>query len=154
MRSLVTQLSRQSLESSKKLEALYSQFEKGHEEPNVERLVKLMRRVLEEFEETYLVIDALDECTEIPEVISFLDEMRNWGFQNIHILITSRRERVIEEGLRLLITERVSIQNALVDGDIKLLIHERLRSDRELSRWSETLKAEIEKTLYEGSKGM
>ncbi|CAD6586135.1 MAG: hypothetical protein ASARMPRED_002451 [Alectoria sarmentosa] len=154
VRSLVTQLSRQSLESSKKLEALYSQFEKGHEEPNVERLVKLMRRVLEEFEETYLVIDALDECTEIPEVISFLDEMRNWGFQNIHILITSRRERVIEEGLRLLITERVSIQNALVDGDIKLLIHERLRSDRELSRWSETLKAEIEKTLYEGSKGM
>ena len=51
-------------------------------------------------------------------------------------------------------TDQIQFQNFLVDADVRLLVRERLRSDPELSRWSESIKAEIEKTLYEGSKGM
>lgn len=155
MRSLVTQFSGKSPESSETLEAMYSHFDEGKKQPTVESLAGALRGLVEHSDETHIVLDALDECAEIQEVISFLDDMRDCHFQNLHILITSRKETVIEKGLRDLITEQIPIQNALVDGDIGLLVRESLRSDRELSRWSETLKAEIEKTLYDdGSQGM
>lgn len=51
-------------------------------------------------------------------------------------------------------TNQVQIQNAFVDADIKLLVRKCRRSDPELSQWSEIMKAEVEETLYDGSKGM
>lgn len=41
-----------------------------------------------------------------------------------------------------------------VDDETKILVRECLPSDSELSRWPESTQAEIEETLYKGSKGM
>ena len=154
MRSLITQLCWQSPESSEILEALYSYSDEGLREPTVELLTKALRGFLGLYQETYIVLDALDECTDIPGVISFLDDIHGWHFQNLHILIASRKEVVIERGLQSLTTDQVLIQNALVDDDIKLLVRQCLRSDSELSRWPKSIKAEIDEALYKGSKGM
>ena len=154
LRSLVTQIFGQSAGGSETVEALFSDCGEGQREPTLKGLIQALRQLSEPLEETYFVFDALDECVEIPAVISFLEEIHGWHNPNPHILITSRNEVAIEKGFRSLTTDQIQIQDFLVDADIRLLVRECLRSDPELSRWSESVKAEIEKTLYEGSKGM
>lgn len=154
VRSIVTQLFGQSSESSKKMEALFVQCGEGQREPTVKNLAQALRELTEQFDEIYMIVDALDECVEIAATISLIDEIRGWNNQNLHILVASRKEIIIEKGFRSLTTDQVHIQNVSVDADIKLLVRECLRSDPELSQWAENIKAEVEKTLYEGSKGM
>ena len=154
LRSLVTQLFGQNAGASETIEALYSDCGEGQREPTQKGLIQALRQLSEPLDEIYFVLDALDECVEIAAVISSLQEIRGWHNPNLHILVTSRKEVAIEKGFRSLTTDQIPIQDFLVDADIRLLVRECLRNDPELSRWSEMIKAEIEKTLYEGSKGM
>ena len=154
VRSLVAQLFGQSLESSKTMETLFVECADGQRTPTYNSLVQALRDLSQSFEQVYLVLDALDECVEIPAVISLVQEIRGWHSPNLHILVTSRKEVILERSLRLLTTDQLHVQNVLVDADIKLHVRECLREDHELSQWSENIKAEIEKALCEGSKGM
>ena len=154
LRSLVAQLFSHRPESSVTMETLFTNCGEGQREPTCQSLARALRELSEHFDEIYLILDALDECVEIPAVISFIQEICGWHNHNLHILVTSRKDVVIEKGFRPLITDQVQVQNALVDTDIRLLVRECLCSDPELSRWSQIIKAEIEKTLCEGSKGM
>ena len=153
-RSLVSQLLDRSLENFRMMEEMFMLCGEGRTEPTTAALTTLLRKLIAQRKETYIVLDALDEGLEIPAVISLIDEIRGWHDHNLHILVTSRKERLIENGLQKLITHQVCIQNDIVDADIKLLVRECLSSDPDLSRWSETIKAEIEKKLCEGSQGM
>ena len=154
LRSLVTQLFGQCPEISETMEALFTDCGEGQREPTCSSLIQALRELSRDFEEVYLILDALNECVEIPAVISLIGEIRGWHNLSLRIFTTSRKEFVIEEGFRFLAPAQVQVPEFLVDADIKLLVRECLRSDPELSRWSETIKAEIEMTLYEGSKGM
>ena len=154
LRSLVTQLFSHRSESSMTMETLFTKCGEGQREPTCQSLARALRELSEHFDEMYLILDALDECVEIPAVISFIQEICGWHNHSLHILVTSRKVMVIEKGFRPLITDQVQVQNALVDTDIRLLVRECLRSDPELSQWPKTIKAEVEKTLCEGSKGM
>ena len=153
-RSLVAQLFVQSSEKSKTMEALFVQCGEGQREPTIKSLSQALRELINQFREIYFIVDALDECVDIVTVISLIDEICGWHVENLHIIVTSRKEINIEKGIRPLVTDQVQVQNDLVDADIKLLVRECLRSDPELSQWSESIKAEVEKTLYDGSKGM
>ena len=137
VRSLVAQLFGQSLESSKTMEALFVECADGQRTPTHHSLVQALRDLSQKFEQVYLVLDALDECVEIPAVISLIQEIRGWHDPNLHILVTSRKEVILERSLLLLTTDQVHVQNTLVDADIKLHVRECLRKDHELSQWSE-----------------
>lgn len=154
LRSLVTQIFGQCLEIPDTMEALFKGCGEGQREPTCNSLIQALKELLERFEKVYLILDALNECAEIPAVISFIREICGWHNHNLRIFIASRNEFIIEKGFRFLTTAQIQVPKSLVDADIKLLVRERLRSDPELSRWSEAIKIEIEKTLHEGSKGM
>ena len=154
LRSLVTQLFAQCSEGSKTMETLFTDCGEGQSEPTCKSLVQALRELSENFEEVYLILDALDECAETRAAISLIEEIYGWHNPSLHILVTSREGVIIEKGFRHLITDQVQIQNVLVDADIRLFVRECLCSDPELSQWSQSIKAEIEKTLYDGSKGM
>ena len=136
------------------METLFADCGEGRSEPTCKSLVQALRELSENFEEVYLILDALDECAETRAAISLIEEVYGWHNPSLHILVTSREGVIIEKGFRRLITDQVHIQNVLVDADIRLFVRECLCSDPELSQWSQSIKAEIEKTLYEGSKGM
>ena len=154
VRSLVSQLFGQSSERLKTMETLFVQCGEGQREPTIKSLSQALRELINQFREVYFIVDALDECVEIAAVISLIDDICGWHIENLHIIVTSRKERNIEKGIRLWITDQIQIQNDLVDADIKLLVRECLRSDPGLSQWSEPIKAEVERTLHDGSKGM
>ena len=158
IQSLITQLSRQSKKKLNKLEALFSSCNNGGRQPDVERLLIVLKEVVEGFDEMYIVLDALDECSDREELLERIEEIQGWKLRQLHMLVTSRWLIDIKESLEPL-TEphgRICIQSALVNADILTYVHEKLQNDRYLKRWSSKPKVqeEIETTLMQKADGM
>lgn len=106
------------------------------------------------FRHTYIVLDALDECAEQNKLLSFIDEITDWRLGTLHILATSRPDRLIHGHLTSRLSDVINIQSAFVDADIRIYIRECLRSDFKLCRWPLEVKEEVEMSLMEGANGM
>jgi hypothetical protein len=59
---------------------------------------------------TYIILDALDECTDKGELLELIQEMNKW--RTVQILATSRKEKDIEEILQRLVSCQICIQDA------------------------------------------
>ena len=110
--------------------------------------------MLRDFQQTFIIIDALDECKEREDLLGLLENLMSWKAENLHVLATSRRERDIEETLESLATGQVCIQSALVNADIHIHLCSRIQNDPKLKKWPEHVQREIEKTLMDGAHGM
>ena len=158
IRSLIIQLSSQCVNMPHILESLYSSCRNGEREPGYESLLATLQQMMRCFEEMYLVLDALDECSERQELLLGINEFTCWKDVNLHILTTSRREKDIEESLEPLCDDhgKIGIQSALVNHDIRAYIQSRLQTDRDLKRWQDKpkIQLEIENTLMEKADGM
>ena len=154
VRSLVMQLSMQSATLPEALDLTYSRCQDGNQQPTADTLLLTLRRMLEDFKETFIIVDALDECTEREELLGLIDTIVGWKFERLHILATSRREKDIEETLSPLITSQIDIQSTLVTADIQVYVHERLQSDPKLRKWPTKVQQEIEATLTGQAHGM
>ena len=106
----------------------------------------------------YVVLDAIDECSELEEALGVFNALRRYGTQNpqsLRILITSRNDYEIDAALTKIFPGEyaVSIQlETTVNGreDITRYIEHRL--DR--LKFSLELKKEIPALLLENSQGM
>ena len=156
--SLITQLSIQSASTPQSLESLFSSKMNGKQQPVAGELLMTLQQIIQEFDETFIILDALDECKERQELLTDIDEIAGWKNEKLHMLATSRRENDIEESLEPLVNdqEKICIQSALVNDDIRAYILERLRSDRRLRRWQKKpqVQQEIERTLMDKADGM
>jgi hypothetical protein len=74
--------------------------------PDLDTLEATLRATITDFENVYLIIDALDECPEVNEerqtLLACLLRMYRWGETSLHLLLTSRKEKDIDDELRLL----------------------------------------------------
>ncbi|KAF2728403.1 hypothetical protein EJ04DRAFT_407814, partial [Polyplosphaeria fusca] len=108
--------------------------------------------------QVYILLDALDECAQRAELMEVLRTIAGWQLRNVHMIMTSRKERDIENSLEQIVDPRNSIclQSDVVDKDIQQYVRERLSSDNALNKWSKdtALQHEIETALMKGSKGM
>jgi hypothetical protein len=111
-----------------------------------------------QFPQTYIVLDALDECTDRAELMSIFESIAGWHLDGLHLLVTSRRERDIESALERLVKDKeiICLQSKLVDEDIRRYIHQRLSTDKKLEKWSKDpdIVREIDTALMKGAKGM
>ncbi len=140
------------------LRDLYSSFLNGSRQPTGEVLINTLREMMTCLRDTYIILDALDECTEREELLTDLENFWSWEDANLHVLATSRKETDIEEALTPLsdARSRICIQSALVNADIRAYVHDRLQNDRKLKRWQKQPKVqlEIEDTLMGKADGM
>jgi hypothetical protein len=153
LRSLIVQLSTQSAKLPESLDALFACSQDGQQRPTTDALALTLQHVLGGFQQTFIILDALDECKEREELLGLIEDIVNWKLDKLHILATSRRGRDIEETLEPLVTGQVCIQSALVNADIHVHICERLQNDPKL-KWPEHVQGEIEKALMNGAHGM
>ena len=102
----------------------------------------------------YIIVDALDECSERETLLSLIEEIVDWKLNTLHILATSRKERDIDDCLSSLVSNEINIQSTLVDADIRIHVHDKLRNDRKLKKWQASAQAEIEAALVGGAHGM
>jgi Cdc6-like AAA superfamily ATPase len=158
VRSLLCQLSEQVIKIPPSLDALFSSCESGQRQPSTDALMKALRLITQDLPQIYIVLDALDECTQRSELMEMLETIIGWKVTNLHLVVTSRREHDIESSLVKFVDSQnqICLQSTVVDKDIQLYVRQRLSKDRRLQKWGKdaSTKAQIEDVLMGEAKGM
>jgi hypothetical protein len=158
LRSLLCQLLQRSITISRGVDALFSSCDNGKRQPSLHALLEATPQVMQQFTHVYIVLDALDECTQRQELIDVLETMAGWQLSNVHLLMTSRKERDIESSLESYVKEEdtICLQRDVVDKDIQRYVQQRLSVDKTLTKWNKdaAVRQEIEAALMHGARGM
>ena len=158
VRSLISQLSQRSVKLPTILETLYSSCENRQRHPSLDDFLEVLHEMIQESLQSYIILDALDECGKRTELMGILENMAGWRLESLHILATSRKERDIESLLEDFVDKQntIYLQSKLVDKDIHTYIRQRLSDDKSLRKWQNDryVQQEIETALMEGAHGM
>jgi hypothetical protein len=158
LRSLLCQLVQRLVVIPKGVDALFSSCENGQRKPSLHALLDVTQQVAQEFAHVYIILDALDECTQRLELTDMLRTVAGWQLNNLHLLMTSRKERDIETSLESYVRKEdaVCLQRDVVDKDIQRYVEQRLRDDKSLVKWNRdtAVRQEIEAALMGGARGM
>jgi hypothetical protein len=76
VRSLLCQLSQQSIKIPISLNALFSSCESGKRQPLNNALIDALQSMIRDLPQSYVVLDALDECTQRAELIDVRNDSR------------------------------------------------------------------------------
>jgi len=140
---------------------LYRKIQPGSD-PKIEDLRVAFLSVLGESRETFIVIDALDECpldNDRDDVINFLAELR-LAQSRIHILVTSRQEESIAKMIngmpadKPFVSIQVSIQNSKVDDDIRQYLENCMTTDFKFKTWEKSLQGKVIDHLAQRANGV
>ena len=158
LRSLLCQLLQRSSTIPKGVDVLFSSCECGRRQPSLRALLEVLELMLREFACVYIVLDALDECTQRSELMGMLETVAGWQLNNVHLLLTSRKERDIESSLESFVVEEdtVCLQRDVVDKDIERYVQQRLSNDKNLAKWNtdSAVRQEIGTAMMCGAGGM
>ena len=135
---------------------LYDQCSSSCQQPSTESLQNTLLLILDGFHHTYIVVDALDECTERSNLLKWINEIARWKGGKLHLLATSRQERDIEKGFESLAPILISLEGTSVDLDIEAYLDQMLRDDQNQMEWSwdEEICAQVKTSLSQGAQGM
>jgi hypothetical protein len=155
---LLCQLLQRSFMIPQDVDALFSSSGNGQRQPPLHALLEVTPQVMQQFTHAYIVLDALDECTQRSVLMDMLETVAGWQLDNLHLLMTSRKERDIEISLESYVKEKhtVCLQRDVVDQDIQRYVQQRLRVDKGLAKWNKdaAIRQEIEAALMGGARGM
>ncbi|OSS53663.1 hypothetical protein B5807_01251 [Epicoccum nigrum] len=158
LRLLLSQLLQRSFMIPKGVDALFSSSDNGQRQPPLHALLEVTPQVMQQFTHAYIVLDALDECTQRQELMDMLETVAGWQLDNMHLLMTSRKERDLESSLESYVEEgdTVCLQRDVVDRDIQRYVQQRLSDDKKLAKWNKdaAVRQEIEDALMQGARGM
>jgi len=158
LRSLVSQLLHRLAAIPEEVDALFSSCGNGQQQPSLQALLEVVPQLVRKFTHVYIVLDALDECTQRLELMAMLETLAGWHLDVVHLLVASRKERDIEISLGSYMKEddTVSLQRDVVDEDIGRYVRDRLSEDKRLEKWNKHAKVvqEIERALMRGAHGM
>ncbi|KAG1732163.1 hypothetical protein EDB19DRAFT_1300261 [Suillus lakei] len=168
LRSLVIQLLRESKddwitkirESGPQEEAdlvslrkLWKQKSNGESYPtDLDFLQKLLVEVSTIVHPPVLVIDALDECKDYPELVGHLVKLLEYA--RLRLFVTGRSEQAIQDAFRGLPTVSLKDSAGQMKADIYAHITEQLKTQKQLSRLTDALKKTILEKLLEKAEGM
>ena len=164
--SLLTQLSSRSDLRCDILSRLYSDHDGGTQQPSDDKLMRCLKDMftLPDQHPTYLILDALDECSNISgiptprkRVLRLVKELVDLHVPNVHICVTSRPEVDIRDVLEPLTSRRVSLHDQSGQKkDIEDYVRSVFYSNSEpiMRRWRNEDKELVIKTLSERADGM
>ena len=137
------------------LKELFEKCKNGLQKPTDHDLYEVLKSYLSGFQDVYLFIDALDECTlNVEEVLELVKLINGWSIRGCHLLVTSRKELLIANSLRQAMPIEVDLTSMPVNQDIEKYIDHMLFSATELKTWKPNAKELIKVTLMEKGKGM
>jgi hypothetical protein len=153
IRSLITQLSAKSNGLSPAVSALYSNHSNGEQQPSRSSLISCLKQLLEDTNEAFILVDALDECTDRNKLLDLIEQIHEWD-DSLHLLAISRKETDIYDALSPMVSISACIQNEDIKEDIRLYVREEIKTDRALKKRSLEVRKHIEDTLIEQAHGM
>jgi len=164
LRSLIFQLCMKTVQVPDALAVLYDECDRGRSDPPEKRLGEILFGILGTDGQTYVIVDGLDECpygsnnserSRLNDLV--LGEIgKHPG--NYNFLFTSRKEYDIEEAMKA-ISKRadlhtIKVQTQDVDSDVRLRIQRFVSGHKRISKWTASIRGEIEDELAKGSQGM
>ena len=122
--------------------------------PSWDVLQQICSSAFQYLPETFIIIDALDECNEIGQVAAWLKKLLTAGGGRLNVLITSRdKPGNIVHFSRIQQQEVIHLDD-FTNADIQLYINSRMKESPRLMLWSEEIQANIRQCLLEGAGGM
>ena len=162
--SVLVQLSNQSNSYYDVLSAFYSTHRDGAQIPSDDELVRFLKGLLSLPGQVsvYLVVDALDECSNTSalssprkEVLKILDDLINARLPNLHICLTSRPETDIKPVLEPLSFRSVSLHDESGQKeDIANYIKSVVNTNSDMRRWKLEHKQLVIDVLTKRADGM
>ncbi|KAF8351875.1 ectomycorrhiza-induced ankyrin-domain/NACHT-domain-containing protein [Amanita rubescens] len=124
--------------------------------PTKDELLTLLLELLQGFGQTYVVIDALDECDDDYHKLfdTVIKVIHKWELPHFHLLVTSRREQDIIMNMEELVPTELPLSAELVGSDIISYINSAVENDGRLKRWSPEIQQVIKGSLISGANGM
>ena len=162
--SLLFQLCNQSNSYHDILSVFYATHDHGMQSPTDDKLLRCFKNLLELPGQApiYLIIDALDECSDsssLPspreEVLNLLEELAESRLTNLRICVTSRPETDIKLILEPLARHSISIHDETGQmEDIENYIRSVVNTDPKYRRWKEEDRRMVIDVLTECADGM
>ncbi|KAF7983537.1 hypothetical protein HWV62_21100 [Athelia sp. TMB] len=133
---------------------MYNRCNTGGRQPTESQLEETLTEILETFEDTYVIIDSLDECVKKDDLLKWIRSVASKTSRNLHLMFTSRPEPEIERGLKPLSDlQKATFSETNTAADIMVYLDACL-ADSEMDVWDEKDKQSIQNKLSEGSDGM
>ena len=154
IRSLMLQCAQQARDGAQALEQLYHKCRDGQQQPAEDTVQSLLQDTLAGPGQKFVVLDALDECTDPEGMLTFLHTVAQAQYSGLRILATGRRDRDIDAHLSLVAEYNIDIQSAVVDQDIRVYVQARLTTDPKLRKWPAAVQEEISQVMMEKAGGM
>jgi Cdc6-like AAA superfamily ATPase len=155
LRSLAVQLYRSGNKATRSLDDLFASHNNGGEQPDTTALSAYINTMIGAIGKAYIIIDALDECTERSELIQWLETLSP---NKAQLIITGRPEVEFEREIPQLLNERncILLDNQAVNADIRSYVKATLKQRREFI--DKSLSSDILEMIYDkignGADGM
>lgn len=153
LRSLISQLSDREGGIPEALKGIYG---KGyhHPQPSVASLENVLREIIQNLNRTFIVLDALDECTHADRgrLLNWVKNVSRSDVGSLHLLLASRHEPDIDDHLRSLeCLACVEFAQSPKNSDIRQYIRVKISG---MQRWNESWRNRVEIALVQGAGGM
>ncbi|KZP09386.1 hypothetical protein FIBSPDRAFT_938507, partial [Athelia psychrophila] len=123
----------------------------SHPQPSVAVLQDTLQLVIGEFQNVYIVVDALDECTDRGKLLEWTRSILCSGSGKLHILFSSRKERDIEDCLAPLdCLGHIQFSSRSSNPDILKYLERRIS---EIPKWDPKIRKIVKDALLGGSDG-
>ena len=122
-------------------------------QPSDEQLENVLRDILDRFAHSYIMIDALDECTDREKTLNWINKLTsntNCKAANLHIVVTSRPERDIDENFVALHPHSIDVGEANTKDIAEFL---QLHMKSKFLKYDENTRAKIKAEMEEHADG-
>ena len=124
------------------------------QQPSDEELQNVLSDILNRFSNAYIMIDALDECTEREKTLNWVNKLisgANRKVVNLHIVVSSRPERDIHEIFAALDPHSIDVGEANTK-DIAEYLKLHMESSK-FAKYDENTRAKIKAEMEEHAEG-
>ena len=123
------------------------------QQPSDEQLQNALRDILDKFCQVYIMIDALDECTDREKTLNWVNKLisdMNHKPTNLHIVVTSRPERDIHDIFAALDPHSIDVGEANTEDIVEYM---KLQMDSKFMKYDENTRAKIKLELEKHAEG-
>jgi len=133
---------------------LYAHCGNGHQELTLVDLQNTLQTILDGFSSTFIILDALDECTERGKLLNWiqtfiLEKDKNLG---LHLIVTSHPEQEIEDKFKS--SHYLVLVKESKNHDLVAYLDYQLQNDSDLQKWNFDTQKQIKLKLMEEADGM